>query len=226
MELRKFSTEETQNLRARTFTALRGQILDGSLKPGERVSERKIAEMLGISTTPIKEALRRLEAEGLVVTLPRRGTYIAAFSTEKVHEMALIRAAIEGVAARIAAQKAKDADLSQLRSQIEVMRAATAAGDFGDVVNANEGFHEIIQGLAANQYLSQILGVLRVYDRSNRVRVLSRCDEFERAFREHLQILTAIEGADPDGAEAAMRAHILRSVELIRIHSEQHGEPT
>lgn len=214
--LTRFTDEETQNLRGRTYSALRKLVLGGSLKPGERISERQLAADLGISTTPIKDALRRLEAEGLVVTLARRGTYVSAFASEREHEMTLLRAAIEGVTARIAAEKAPNSSLAELRKAIDRIRQATQAGQFTAVIRANEAFHAAIKKLAQNSYLEQLLSVLHVYDQSTRVKILSSGDQLEAALREHEAIAAAIESGDGDLAEQTMRAHVTRSARVLR----------
>lgn len=214
--LKKFTEEETQNLRGRAYVALRGLIIDGSLKPGHRLSERDIAARLGISTTPIKDALRRLEAEGLIVTLPRKGTYVSAFAAEREHEMTLLRVAIEGVTARIAAEKASGANLEPARKAIEAARKATAAHNFKAVIEANKQFHAAIMRIADNGYLEQLLSVMQVYDQSTRVRILSTNNELEQALEEHQLILEAIEKGDGDLAEGQMRAHVARSAEVLR----------
>lgn len=214
--LQPFSEEETQNLRARTYTTLRKLIVDRVLKPGERLSEREVARRLGISTTPIKDALRRLETEGLIVTLPRKGTYVSAFAAEREHEMTLLRTAIEGVTARIAAEKAGSADLSEMRAAIRKIREATDNSNFEGVIRANHAFHAAIMKVASNSYLEQLLSVLQVYDQSTRVRILSTKGELSAALVEHQMILQAIESGDGELAETTMRAHVARSAEVLR----------
>jgi DNA-binding GntR family transcriptional regulator len=132
--------------------------------------------------------------------------------------MTLLRSAIEGVTARIAAEKAKASavDLSTIRDVIEEIRVATEREDHVAVIRGNQAFHAAIMAIAQNSYLEQLLSVMQVYDQSTRVRILSSKGELQRALHEHEMILKAIESGDGDLAEAAMRAHVARSAEVLR----------
>ncbi|MCQ4160800.1 GntR family transcriptional regulator [Roseomonas sp. GC11] len=205
--------EELISLAERAYRRLRDAIVDGSLPGGERLSERSLAQSLGISAQPVREALRRLEAEGMVVTLPRRGTLVAEFGPERLAEMGLIRVALEGSAAALAARRAGAADIARLRARLLAMRAATEAGNITALAEANEAFHAEIDTLAGNAFLLRSLQALRAYDHFGRLRALRATpQEPRRAWREHAAILSAIRRRDPERAEARMRAHVTRSL--------------
>jgi DNA-binding GntR family transcriptional regulator len=211
----RLAEEDTLSLAERAYRRLRDSIVQGALPAGSRVSERSLATALGISAQPVREALRRLEQDGMVVTLPRRGTVVAEFGPDRQAEMGRIRAALEGAAAALAAARADAAALAALDAQLQAMRDATAAGKPELVSEANERFHALIHKATDNVFLIRSLAALRAYDHFGRVRALNATPkELPRALREHAGILAALQARDPDAAETQMRAHVLRSLEV------------
>lgn len=190
----------------------------GSLAPRTRVSERGLAAQLGVSPAPVREALRRLEMEGLVITLPRRGTLVADFGPGQLEEMGRIRVALESVAAGLAARNATPEAIARLAGQLDAMRAATEAGDAARLAEANTRFHEMIRDMAGNAMLETTLRSLRGYDRVGRQRSLAAPGEFARALAEHTELLDALRLGDQDRAELLMRAHGLRSLQSATQH--------
>lgn len=208
-----FAAEEILSLAERAYRRLRDAILGGALPAGSRVSERALGVSLGVSAQPVREALRRLEAEGMVVTSPRRGTVVADFDARTLAEMNLIRMALEGSVAALAASKATKADLAELRGQLRAMRDATAAGDIVALADANEAFHRKLRAVAGNAFLTRALETLRAYGRVASLHALgSSAREPARALREHASLLAALRRRDPELAEARMRAHVRRSM--------------
>ena len=211
----RLAEEDTLSLAERAYRRLRDSIVQGALPAGSRISERSLAAALGISAQPVREALRRLEQDGMVVTLPRRGTVVAEFGPERQAEMGRIRAALEGAAAALAAARADAEALAALEAQLQAMRDATAAGKPELVSEANERFHALIHKATDNIFLIRSLAALRAYDHFGRVRALNATPkELPRALREHAGILAALQARDPDTAEGRMRAHVLRSLEV------------
>ncbi|GGF10363.1 GntR family transcriptional regulator [Aliidongia dinghuensis] len=208
--LEPIRAEQQLSLADHAYARIRAAILTGVFAPGRRLRERQLAEELAISTTPIKEALKRLEHEGLIVTAPRRGTFVS-YSPEKSSEMALIRAALESVVVRLAAMKITDAEVAMLEAHLATMRLATEAADHEAVVASNAQFHALIDRIADNAYLRQLLETLKVYDELNRRRVLKAAGEAAQGLAEHAAILEALAARDPELAERRMREHILRS---------------
>ncbi len=205
--------EETLSLGERAYRRLRESIVQGTLRPGSRISERRMASALGISAQPVREALRRLEQDGMVVTLPRRGTVVAEIGPERLAELGRIRAALEGVAAALAAERMAGEDLAELAGIVRGMRAATAAADTEALAELNERFHAILQGATGNLFLVKSLEALRAYDDLGRLRALgSTPKDMPKALREHASILAALRARDPALAEARMRQHVLRSL--------------
>jgi DNA-binding GntR family transcriptional regulator len=213
-----------RSLSDHAHSRIRAAILSGAFTPGRRLRERQLAEELGISTTPIKEALKRLELEGLIVTAPRRGTFVR-YAPETASEMALIRASLESVVVRLAAMKITDAEIGLLDGHLAAMRLATRDGDYEPVVESNAQFHQLIDRIADNAYLRQLLQTLKVYDELNRRQVLRSRDEAEQGLAEHAAIFAALATRDPELAERRMREHILRSAaQAAGSHNEGKDE--
>ena len=215
------------NLRDHVRQSLREAIIAGRLPSGERLNERALAQEMGISTTPLKEALRSLEAEGLVRTEPRRGIYVT-FNARQAEEMTLARAVLEGVIARQAARHAKTGTLAILESVLEPMRAALAARDIGRLIELNERFHDAIHDASGCDYLRRLQGGQRMYDHATRLIVLAEPGERERSVREHHAIFEAIRQHDEALAEATMRQHVMLAGEThIRaaFRGRRHAAP-
>lgn len=211
----RLAEEDTLSLAERAYRRLRDAIVQGALTSGSRISERSLAQALGISAQPVREALRRLEQDGMVITLPRRGTVVAEFGPARQAEMGRIRAALEGAAAALAAERADAEALAALAAQLAAMRMATEAGRPERVSEANERFHALIHAATDNPFLIRSLAALRAYDHFGRVRALNATPaELPRALGEHAGILAALQARDPETAEARMRAHVLRSLEI------------
>jgi DNA-binding GntR family transcriptional regulator len=196
------------------YRRLRDAIAAGRLAPRARLSERELSASFGVSTSPIKAALKRLEQEGMVVTQPRRGTWVA-FAPEKAHEMGLIRAALEGIAARLAAERITPEDLARLEAILHELRSATRALDRDALVEANDRYHALILKAADNVFLTNAVRGLRGYFLITQARMRKMRLEPELAMAEHEAIFAALAARDGAAAEAAMRAHIARTVETL-----------
>ena len=205
--------QDALSLAEGAYRRLRDAIVRGELPAGTKISERGLALTLGISAQPVREALRRLEADGMVLTQPRSGTIVAEFGPDRLAEMGRIRAALEGSAAALAAERADDAALALMEAQLAVMREATAAADTARLAAANERFHALVHAAAGNAFLLRSLTGLRAYDHFNRVRALeSTPKELPKALAEHEGLVKAFRKRDPELAEERMRAHVLRSL--------------
>lgn len=204
--------DDLRPLADRAYERLREAIVDGLLTSGTKLSERGLAAALGISAQPVREALRQLEAEGMVETRPRSGSFVAPQDTARLVEMGRIRAALEGAAAGLAARRAKPADIAALRCRLSAMRAATELGDPAVLRRANEAFHDTLHAICGNSFLIRSLNALGAYDHIGRARALAAENEPPQALDEHAAILNAIAGGEAEAAEALMRAHTLRSL--------------
>lgn len=198
------------NLRDHVHESLRKAIIARRFSDGERLNERDLAQDLGVSTTPLKEALRQLEAEGLVRTEARRGIFVT-YGPKQAEEMSLARAALESMIARMAAKRASTADVAVLQAQVADMEIATRSGDVERLIELNELFHGQIHEASGCDYLRRLQGKQQIYNHTIRVGLLREADERDNAFAEHRAILDAIAARDQDAAERIMRDHIVRS---------------
>lgn len=221
--LREFSEDEVLNLRDRTYSVLRNLILEGGLRAGERIVEREVAAVLGVSTTPIKEALRRLETDGLVKTRPRRGTFTTMLTKTELAEMGVIRGALESVVARLAATKITPREAARLSVTLDAMRKATSDSDTERLNEANAHFHEQLRQIADSSYLAKLVEVLRFFERISRTELMRHAEERQRAIAEHEAIYAAVVDRDAALAERLMRAHVERSLAVLRT-ADEHAQ--
>jgi DNA-binding GntR family transcriptional regulator len=199
-------------LREHVHRALRQAILSGKFESGSRLNERRLAEQLGVSTTPVKEALRQLEADGLVETKPRSGV-IVRFDYAWAEEMILARAALESTIAQLAARRYADGEGTALGTVLAAMREATAHGEPENLIALNETFHNHIHIMARSKYLGRLTDRQQLYDSGARRVIHLDPAERQRALSEHLTIGDAIIARDADHAAISMREHVLRSGE-------------
>ncbi len=192
---------------------LRTAILSGNFAPGERLNERALAEELEVSTTPLKEALRQLEAEGLIEVLPRRGL-VVRYDAGFAEEMILARAALESAIAALAARRADDGAIERLGETVATMAEATEKADIAHLIRLNECFHGEIHRAAQSVHLARLVAQQQFYDDTAR-RVIHRDHNDSRAaLEEHSGICAAIVARDADRASALMGAHVQRSGRL------------
>ncbi|MBP1964255.1 GntR family transcriptional regulator [Paenibacillus aceris] len=215
MSLRLDISAQVTSIREKVYETLKEAILNGSYVQGEHLKERDIALSFGVSTTPVKEALRRLDQEGLVITKPRIGTYVSTNIMNSIEEITWARSAMEGVVARLAAIKITDQECSQLQEHIKKIEKATEELDSAQLFVLNEAFHKMIHDISRNDYIAQQISAIKAFDRVFRKQALSNTEEFQRAFREHNLICEMIVNRDPDGAEEAMRSHIRRTASYV-----------
>ena len=200
-------------LREQVAEIVRGMILSGELKAGEQLSERVISQKLQVSTTPVKEAFRALQTEGLIYTKPRSGSYVADISIDDMLKIAFMRSALEGVAAYYACLNLMQDDFSRMHAILDSVSALLAgpAPDPEIIHQQNVAFHDVIRSAAGSSYLTNQIQTLRTIDYSFRqVAQMEYIEEPIPAHREHLQILAALEARQPERSEQLMTAHIRR----------------
>lgn len=205
-----------RTLRMLAYEQIRDAILDGSLAPGQRVKERDVAEQMRISTTPVKEALRQLETEGLIESEPRRGAVVSAVALTAVEEIILLRAAIEGLGARLSALKMDEAETDALGSILdEIARLGDPRpGNWEELSDANNRFHRAIVSGSHSYFLQRFAQSLAQFDRSATMPEIVGRDEAKLELDEHRAIYSAVSHREPDAAEQRMRNHVLRTMAL------------
>jgi DNA-binding GntR family transcriptional regulator len=187
--------------------------------PGEiRLDERQLSQELGVSRTPIREALGYLEQEGLVRSIPRRGVFVVRKTKAEILEMILVWAAIEGMAARLATERASDAELNQLRHLFDAFEADPSA-KLDEYSQANTAFHKAIIRMSGCALMSQMTDTLFIHMRAVRAVTMGWDDRARRSMADHLDIIAALEQRDPAEAERLVREHTLS----LRAHIEAHG---
>lgn len=195
-------------LRDVVFQTLRQAILRGELKPGERLMEVRLAKKLGVSRTPIREAIRKLELEGLVLMIPRRGAEVAKISEKNLRDVLEVRRSLEELAIDLACQRIQEEELETLREAQKEFAAAVAAGDAMEIAQTDEKFHEIIYSGTGNQKLMQILSNLREQMYRYRLEYIKDANKRQILLVEHEQILKALSLRHVQEARLAVREHI------------------
>ncbi|NLG68228.1 MAG: GntR family transcriptional regulator [Firmicutes bacterium] len=195
-------------LRELVFEALREAIITGALKPGERLMEVQLADELGVSRTPVREAIRKLEHEGFVVMIPRKGAYVADISLKDVVEIFDVRTALEALAAQLAAERASDEDLERTERILVEYGECVDSGDIARLIEGDTRFHEAIYQMAGNSRLKQMLSLLGEQVMRYRTMTLSHKPRMRKALEEHRRIVEAIAARDAQRAARLAREHI------------------
>jgi DNA-binding GntR family transcriptional regulator len=195
-------------LREVVFESVRGAIISGVLKPGERLMEVQLAEKLGVSRTPIREAIRKLELEGLVIMMPRKGAYVADLSIKDITDVLEIRATLEGLASSLAALRITDDEIEQLELNALQFHKAIEADDFDGIVQADIDFHDNIFKATRNDMLMQLNNNLREQVQRFRIMYISKSNKSKDLAKEHFEIADAISKRNIDLAEKLAKKHI------------------
>ncbi|KLU61994.1 HTH-type transcriptional regulator McbR [Peptococcaceae bacterium CEB3] len=203
--------DEMGNIRDSVFLTLRNAILQGKLLPGERLVERDIAERLGISRTPVRESIRKLELERLVTHIPRKGVVVTGFSKEDVMEITAIRKVLEGLICSIAAGKIKARDLERLETTLKQLQDEHDKGNYKKVNQLHDRFHEIIYKAAESPRIYEYLNTIRDYIHRFAEIAYTKPGRTEEALVEHDNILRALRNHDSQEAEEAVKAHVEKS---------------
>ncbi|MBQ3666031.1 MAG: GntR family transcriptional regulator [Lachnospiraceae bacterium] len=195
-------------LRDVVFITLREAILKGEIEPGERLMEISLAEKLGVSRTPIREAIRKLELEGLVIMTPRKGAVVAEITLKDLRDVLEVRKNLEKMAVELACQKATEEDIMELKQSHQEFIENMSNPDLTELAEADVRFHDVIYRITDNKRLIQILNNLR--EQMYRYRLEYIKDEKQRSLLvdEHAQIIQAIENKDITKAKEFSENHI------------------
>jgi len=197
-------------LRDRIYQALKKAILSIDIYSDDfRLDERRLAEDLGVSRTPIREALGRLEHEGLVRTIPRRGAFVARKSKKEILEMIMVWAALESLAARLITERASDEEIAGLRKMFATFRNEKVQARIDEYSNTNISFHQALIQISHCELLNKMTENLFHHLRWIRRRTISDKDRASRSIIDHMNIIEALEARNADLAERLSREHTL-----------------
>ena len=190
------------------YNTLREAILKGELKPGERLMELQLASKLGVSRTPIREAIRMLELEGLAVTIPRKGAEVAKMTVKDMEDVLEVRESLDELAAKIACNKITEEQLQTLSKVKDAFEESTKTTDIKQIAMYDEKFHDVIYESTGNVRLVNLLNNLREQIYRYRVEYLKNVEVYPRLIEEHETILKALQDRNQELVVEAMRDHV------------------
>jgi DNA-binding GntR family transcriptional regulator len=200
------------------YRSLKEQIISGAVAPNTRLVELGIADEFGVSRTPVREALKRLAAENLVLSDPARGMVVHAPDAAEIEDVFVVREVLDGLATRLAAHRITPTELSRLQVILESMKEAIETDRREQVVIANVRFHDVIYGVAGNDMLERIARDLREFVRRFTTLPFASPERVDDVLREHMAIYEALRNHDPEAAELASHAHLGAAREyLVRL---------
>ena len=203
-------------LRDVVFNTLREAILKGELKPGERLMELQLAAKLGVSRTPIREAIRMLEQEGLAVTVPRKGAEVAKMTEKDMEDVLQIREALDELAASRACERISEDELAELRHTMHEFEEYTKSGNLKMIAEADVRFHDIIYRATGNSKLVNMLNNLREQMYRYRVEYLKDEKNYPILIKEHSEIVDGLSEKDRDRVTAAMHRHVINQAAAVK----------
>ena len=195
-------------LRDVVYNTLREAILKGELKPGERLMELQLASKLGVSRTPIREAIRMLELEGLAVTIPRKGAEVAKMTVKDMEDVLEVREALDELAAKIACNKITEEQLQTLSKVKDAFEESTKTTDIKQIAMYDEKFHDVIYESTGNVRQVNLLNNLREQIYRYSVEYLKNVEAYPRLIEEHETILKALQDRNQELVVEAMRDHV------------------
>ncbi|MCR4672550.1 MAG: GntR family transcriptional regulator [Lachnospiraceae bacterium] len=218
------SFDEYLPLKDVVLNTLRTAILTGELAPGERLMEVTIANKLGVSRTPVREAIRRLETEGLVTMLPRRGAMVSQITEKDLRDVLEVRLALERLAIILACERITDEEVVKLREASSAFERVIKSkrSDISEIVEKDEMFHDILYFATRNDRLTQVLSNLREQMYRYRLEYLKDADYHDRLIEEHKKIQECVKKRDTAGALEIMQEHILaqENVMIEAVHKK------
>lgn len=204
---------------------VREMIRTGALEEGSRISEKELGEAMGVSRTPVREALRVLAAEGLVQLIPRKGAFVTKPRFEDVRDMFEVMSLLEGLCARVAAEKMSTSAFSQLENLHQELEEHYQRRDRESYLQCNHRYHSYVQEIAGNRILNEVLDSLRQKFLLYRFRQLSQPERFDQSMQEHRALLEAFRQRDSEKAQSLMRHHLMQQCEaLVNLYETADGK--
>ena len=213
----------TVSFRDQAYEAIKKAIMEADIYAHAhelRLDERQLSKSLGVSRTPIREAMTLLEREGFLRTVPRRGIFIVRKTKRQLVEMIEMWAALESMAARLATLNASDEDIAKLRRMFDEFRTATPAEHIEEYSHANIAFHQAIIALSGSHLMGKTIENLFVHVRAMRRLTISKSDRAARSIVDHMRIIEALERRDTELAERLVREHSLDLARFVEKHCD------
>lgn len=210
-----FELQNHRPLREIVYEQLKRQILTGRIAPGTRMMEVELAEEMGVSRTPVREATRKLEKDGLVVIEPRRGAYVSDISVKDMVDTLVVRESLEGLAAALASQRITREELDRLDAMTTEYSDAIAAGDMEKIIHEDEGFHRTIVEMSGNKTLNSLFEIIQELALRFRYLYYDDFTRYENMPTEHMNIVEAIRGGDPENARDVSDKHVKKLKDFV-----------
>lgn len=214
-------------LRDVVFYTLRQAILKGELEPGERLMEMQLAEQLGVSRTPIREAIRKLELEGLVLMIPRRGAIVAKITEKDLKDVLEVRASLERLSTKLACERMEEETIEELREAQEAFKAALRGDDITLQAQKDVEFHDVIYKSTNNLRLIQMLNNLREQMYRYRLEYLKDGTSHQKLVEEHEAIIEALSRRDTEETTNIMVGHVYNQEQAVmrKVHEAESTGP-
>lgn len=206
---------ETKTLHQEVTARIREMIRSAELSRGQKIDEKHLSELMGVSRTPVREALRVLHSEGLVDLIPHKGAYVTTPSIEELQDLFEVMSVLEGTCARLSASRMTKEDLRKIQTLHRNLEKHYRKRDHEAYLETNHNLHMMVQKLSGNKVLNDVLNGLRQKILLYRHRQLYYKNRFEKSMQEHTQILKALQQGDPSQAEEAMKQHLIRQCEAL-----------
>ena len=203
------------SLTDKVFEVLEQQILNGTYAVGDQLVEQKISQELGVSRTPVREALRQLELDSLVTTIPNKGTFVIGISTDDIKDIYTIRIAIEGISAKWAAERITDEQVKELENVVELQEFYSSKNEILQIVQLDTKFHETIYEISGSRTLKNTLKSFHTHLKRARETSFFSAGRTRRAVEEHREIFEAIASHDGERAKELTEKHITNARDNI-----------
>ena len=203
---------------------IRDMIRKGTLKKGDRITEEPMCQAMGVSRTPLREALRILSSEGLINQIPNKGAYVAQPSIKDIGEMFYVMSILEAACARVCAEKLDDAGLKRLDGLYRKLEEHCQAEDREKYMAVNHSFHSLVQELSGNKVLCEVINGLRQKILLYRYRQIYQPNRLKESMQEHRDLQQAFRERNPEAAERFMQEHLRRQFDALKsVYSEASG---
>jgi len=216
---------QAKTLHQEIVAQIQKMIRKGILVRGQKIDEKSLCESMGVSRTPVREALRLLKSEGLIELIPHKGAFVSQPCIEEINDMFEVMSVLEGTCARLATSHMNDKDLQKIEALHKELEIHYQRRDYVAYLKRNNVFHVFIQELAGNRVLNDVINGLRQKILLYRQRQLYQPERFDQSIQEHRNLMEAFRKRDPDSAESLMKHHLLMQCKaLVGLYASKVAE--